>query len=71
MPKKIYAVARGRTVGLFTTWADALDSVSGFRGAVYKSFVCLGLACEFLKLYDVDYVLPNGQQTLNLAKLRL
>ena len=71
MPKKIYAVARGRTVGLFTTWAKAQDSVSRFPGAVYKSFKTLCLACDFLKHHGVEFKLPDGQQTLNLARLRL
>ena len=64
MPKKYYAVARGRTVGLFTIWTEAQDSVSGYTGAICKAFGCLGLACEFLQLHGVAYILPNGQQTL-------
>jgi ribonuclease HI len=35
---KVYAVARGRTVGLFRSWPEAETAVKGFSGAVYKAF---------------------------------
>jgi ribonuclease HI len=31
-----YAVAKGRTVGIFTTWAECQQSVKGFKNALYK-----------------------------------
>jgi ribonuclease HI len=33
-----YAVAAGKTVGIFSTWAECEESVRGFRGAAYKKF---------------------------------
>ena len=33
-----YAVANGRTVGVFTNWTDCKHSVQGFSGAVFKKF---------------------------------
>lgn len=36
--KKVYAVKKGRTTGLFMTWADCQEQVTGFPGAVFKSF---------------------------------
>ena len=33
-----YAVARGHTPGIFTTWKKARKSIHGFKGALYKSF---------------------------------
>ncbi|MBR1885685.1 MAG: ribonuclease HI [Schwartzia sp.] len=36
--KKVYAVKRGRTTGLFTSWAECKAQVDGFAGAVYKGF---------------------------------
>lgn len=36
--KKIYAVRKGRTTGLFQTWDDCKRQVDGFPGAQYKSF---------------------------------
>lgn len=35
---KYYAVKKGRSVGVFSSWDDCQRSVSGFSGAVYKSF---------------------------------
>ena len=36
--KKFYAVAVGRTSGIYTDWASAEKQVKGFAGAKYKSF---------------------------------
>jgi hypothetical protein len=36
--QKYYAVARGRTTGVFTRWKDAEKSVKGFSGAIHKRF---------------------------------
>jgi ribonuclease HI len=33
-----YAVANGRTIGVFTNWTDCKHSVQGFSGAVFKKF---------------------------------
>jgi len=33
-----YAVANGRTVGVFTNWTDCKHSVQGFSGALFKKF---------------------------------
>ena len=33
-----YAVARGRKVGLFTTWNDCKRQIDGFKGARFKGF---------------------------------
>jgi hypothetical protein len=35
---KFYAVARGRTPGIFTSWKKAWKSVQAFDGALYKTF---------------------------------
>jgi len=40
-PKKYYAVAQGRTPGIYTTWfgpGGAEEQISGFTGARYKGF---------------------------------
>lgn len=36
--KKFYAVAAGRSTGIFTDWATAEKQVKGFAGAKFKSF---------------------------------
>jgi ribonuclease HI len=38
MAKKYYAVAAGRSPGIYTDWATAEKQVKGFAGAKYKSF---------------------------------
>jgi ribonuclease HI len=44
----MYAVAKGRTVGIFSTWAECSASVKGFSGAVYKKFDTETLARDFI-----------------------
>lgn len=38
MPKKYYAVKKGRQPGIFTTWTEAQKVISGFSNAEFKSF---------------------------------
>lgn len=38
MAKKLYAVRKGRDIGIFSTWDACKASVEGFSGAEYKSF---------------------------------
>lgn len=35
---KVYAVAKGKTTGIFNTWEECQESVKGISGAIYKSF---------------------------------
>lgn len=35
---KVYAVRRGRKTGILSTWAECQESVTGYPGAVFKSF---------------------------------
>lgn len=51
--KKIYAVRKGRTTGIFQTWADCKAAVDGYTGAVYKGFPTLQEA--------LDYMAPSGK----------
>ena len=39
MAKKIYAVKRGRSTGLFTSWDACKKQVEGFDGARFKGFM--------------------------------
>jgi ribonuclease HI len=55
---KYYAVATGRTTGIFTTWPEAKAQVDGFPGAVYKSFKSREQAEAFL----ADPVLGTGRK---------
>ncbi|MFK7960740.1 MAG: viroplasmin family protein [Phycisphaerales bacterium] len=42
--KKFYAVRRGRTPGVYTTWAECQRQTKGFSGAEFKSFPSPGEA---------------------------
>lgn len=44
----MYAVAKGRTVGIFSTWAECSASVNGVSGAVYKKFDTETSARDFI-----------------------
>ena len=46
--QRVYAVAKGRTTGLFNTWKECEASVSRFSGAVHKSFASVGEANQWL-----------------------
>ncbi len=40
--KKIYAVRKGKLVGIFRSWDECRDSVNGYPGAEYKGFFYRG-----------------------------
>lgn len=61
---KFYAVARGRTTGIFTDWSECFDSVNGFSNAKYESFKKRKDAERFLEKHKRS--LKNG---LNLKQL--
>lgn len=50
--KKFYAVKNGRETGVFSSWDECKDLVSGFSGAEYKSFSSLEEARNYLGLED-------------------
>ena len=41
MAKKYYAVKVGKSVGIYNNWEDCKKQVTGFSGAIYKSFPTL------------------------------
>lgn len=49
MAAKYYAVQKGRSTGVFFTWADCQKQVTGFPGAVFKSFLTIEEAEAFVK----------------------
>ena len=49
MAKKYYAVAVGKTPGIYYTWDDCKVQVDQFPGAVYKSFKTIAEAEEFIE----------------------
>ncbi|MCI7541172.1 MAG: ribonuclease HI [Veillonellaceae bacterium] len=46
--KKVYAVARGRAVGIFTSWSECEKQVKGFAGARFQSFTDVSEALAWL-----------------------
>jgi len=44
-----YAVKNGRTIGIFTDWGEASESVTGYPDARFKKFRTLKDAQEYLK----------------------
>ena len=52
MAKKVYAVRKGRTTGLFMNWDDCKAQVDGFAGAEYKSFADPAEAMAYLGLAE-------------------
>lgn len=63
--KNFYAVKEGRKIGIFKTWEECSDSVTGFKGAKYKGFTEYEEAQEFLK--GIKYKNDNnvGQKKLD------
>lgn len=39
MAKKYYVVIKGKKTGIFESWNEVKDYVTGFKGAIYKSFL--------------------------------
>ena len=48
MATKYYAVRNGRSTGVFLTWAECQKQVTGFPGAVFKSFTTIEEAEAFV-----------------------
>ena len=45
---KFYAVRNGRHIGIFNTWEECREEVSGFSGAEYKSFSTYDEAVSYI-----------------------
>jgi ribonuclease HI len=58
-PKKYYSVKKGFKVGIYDNWNDCKKQVTGFKGAVYKSFPTLEEAQKFLGEGGYDNINTN------------
>lgn len=69
MAKKIYAVKRGRILGIFDTWDDCQESVKGYSGAEFKSFKTREEAIAYLQdtPVTVEIVPPNTPPTAEIV----
>ena len=57
--KKVYAVRKGRTPGIYMTWDDCKAQVDGFGGAEYKSFADPAEAAAYL---GIDAAAETGEE---------
>lgn len=62
LAKKVYAVKKGRTTGIFMTWEDCKAQVDGFTGAEYKSFADPQDAMAYLGLSSGNKVGANNKK---------
>lgn len=65
MAKKYYAVRKGKTTGIFLTWADCQAQTSGFSGAEFKSFTNIEEAEKFL---EASITKNNSEATASVEK---
>lgn len=64
MAKKYYAVAKGKTPGIYLTWNDCKAQVDGFSGAVYKGFATMQEAEEFVVRYGDRITAVDKQKNI-------
>merc|ERR1719273_140103 len=57
LEKMFYAVAKGRKVGIFNTWPECQDQITGFMGPKYKKFETREEAQTFINQHSS--VSPN------------
>lgn len=63
--KKFYGVKKGKTIGIFSSWADCKAAVDGYSGAEYKGFATL----EEAKIYMGEYDVTPGENVSKHASL--
>lgn len=52
---KYYAVKQGRKPGIYSSWDECKKQVEKYKGAIYKSFVSLDEAKNFIKEEKVEF----------------
>lgn len=65
-----YAIYKGRSPGIVTTWKECQDSINGFSGAIYKKFNTRDLAQQFIDEHsnsesDSTTKIPSDDTTLS------
>lgn len=63
MKKKYYAIRKGRKTGIFTTWNECKESISGYKGNEYRVFTSLEAAEAYLNESEVPmdaYIYIDG-----------
>lgn len=62
--KKVFAVKRGKTTGLFYSWAECQESVNGYPGAEFKGFSAEEEAKAYLEGKETAKIASNTHETL-------
>ena len=62
--KKIYAVRKGKTTGVFYSWDECSASVNGYPGAEYKGFATEEEAKAYLGIFEKKAVHSEEESTL-------
>mmetsp|Transcript_14395 Transcript_14395/g.30859 ORF Transcript_14395/g.30859 Transcript_14395/m.30859 type:complete len:199 (+) Transcript_14395:46-642(+) len=66
---KVYAVAAGRVPGIYFSWGDCQAQVSGYKGAVFKSFHQRHEAESFFHLHASTADLRSSSATVISSKI--
>lgn len=73
---KFYAVKVGRKTGIFETWDECQEYVSGYPGALYKSFKSMSEASEYMgwpgeqiSMFDFGNLPANDDGTLDYSSV--
>lgn len=68
MSKKYYAVIKGKTPGIFETWKECEASVKGYKGAIYKSFLSLEEAQNYIGSISSNDEVKKNQDLQEIIK---
>lgn len=63
--KKYYAVARGRSTGIYESWPLCKEQVHGYSNAVYKGFSNISDALEYMQTGVLDAEMRKCRQRMN------
>lgn len=71
MAQKFYAVREGKKPGIYMTWAECKVQISGFSGAVYKSFPKREDAEQFLNGVGEAERAASSEEVLSNAEVAI
>lgn len=67
--KKVYAVRRGKVIGILDSWDACKEAVDGYPGAEYKGFKTMEEARAYMEgiAYTVE---PSGQMVFQMEEIK-
>ncbi|MEH2353663.1 ribonuclease H1 domain-containing protein [Nostoc sp.] len=68
--KKYYAVFKGRKTGIFTSWEECEEHITGFSGALYKSFKTREEAEGALELAEQSCIIKTEHKEVKLQETK-